>query len=425
MAGLVSFRGRITQVGSGRWQPPLALYPSILIVSMILGRWLQYVTEGDPWLRGQPAAVVVQAGAFLLALVVWTLTEPSRRSSRTSTWLLASFGFAWVIHIVLAMTRGDAYMHLVWLMIPILVMLWWKPLSAQDWQSVMWVAGLAIAVSIAVTIVLELLGVLDRPYLNPGLITFEENNYWLPLSTTFGVEGRWQGPYGHSGDTGAVAALLLIIGLAVWRKTSVFVVAVAALALVLTSVRAAYIAAAVGAAIVVVFGQSRWVSQIRVRTRLVLSATAVGLIGIVLVGQSINLTGRSSSIWPAFWDLWLTSPVVGVGSVGIANSGGLTALSVHAHNFLLDELTRNGLLGFIVQFFAVGFALVLAFRAMLAGSPGPFAILAAYVTIGISQVMNDWLHPSLPVMLVIASGLWADASTPKSPSRTETSSSST
>jgi len=409
MRGVASHAGEMPRSAEYRWQMSPAVYPSVLVVSMVLGRWLQYVTGGDAWVRGQPAAVVVQALAFVLAVGAWILAGSKLRSNRSSTLLVTLFGLAWVIHIVLAVLRGDAYMHLVWLMIPILAMLWWKPLTALQWQTVVWVAGVALAAALAITIGLELVGVLERPYLAPGLIDFEVRNYWLPLSEPLGIEGRWQGPFGHSGDTGAVAALVLVMGVAVWRKTSPVVVVVAVTVLLMTSVRSAYIAAAAGLAVLFVFGKSRWVAKFAMSTRLVVSGAVVALVTLVLVSQSINLTGRSSTIWPGFWELWLTSPVLGVGPGGIAENGGVTALSVHAHNLLLDELTRNGLLGFVLQVTAVGFAVVLAFRAMLLRAPGPLAILVAYGAIGVTQVMNDWIHPSLPVMLVIASGLWADS----------------
>jgi len=409
MTGVASYVGEITRSTKGRWQMSPAVYPSVLVVSMVLGRWLQYVTGGDAWFRGQPAAVVVQALAFVLAVGAWVLTDSAHRSSRSSTLLVTLFGLAWVVHIVLAVSRNDAFMHLVWLMVPILVMLWWKPLTARQWQTVVWVTGLALAAALAITIGLELGGFLQRPYLAPGLIDFEVRNYWLPLSEPLGIEGRWQGPFGHSGDTGAVAALVLVIGLAVWRKTSPAVVVVAVAVLLMTSVRSAYIAAAGGLAVLFVFGKFRWVARFPIKTRLVVSGLGVALVAFVLISQSINLTGRSSNIWPGFWDLWLTSPFLGVGPGGISDNGGVTALSVHAHNLLLDELTRNGILGFTLQFAAVGFAVVLAFRAMLIRTPGPLAILVAYGAIGVTQVMNDWLHPSLSVMLVITSGLWAEA----------------
>lgn len=386
-----------------------AVYPSVLVVSMVLGRWLQYVTGGDAWLRGQPAAVVVQALAFVLAVSTWVLTDSAHRSSRSSTLLVMLFGLAWVVHIVLAVSRNDAFMHLVWLMIPILVMLWWKPLTVRQWQTVVWVAGLALAAALAITIGLEFVGMLERPYLAPGLIDFEVRNYWLPLSQPLGIEGRWQGPFGHSGDTGAIAALVLVMGFAVWRRTSPAVVVVAVAVLLMTSVRSAYVAAAVGLAVLFIFGRSRWVARFPISVRLAVSGLGVALVALVLISQSINLTGRSSNIWPGFWDLWLTSPLLGVGPGGIAANGGVTALSVHAHNLLLDELTRNGILGATLQFTAVGFAVGLAFRAMLMRVPGPLAILAAYGAIGMTQVMNDWIHPSLPVTLVIIAGLWAAA----------------
>jgi O-antigen ligase len=121
---------------------------------------------------------------------------------------------------------------------------------------------------------------------------------------------------------------------------------------------------------------------------------------VVMYAGKAGLTGRER-IWPAFFELWQTSPLVGVGGSGISVSGGVTQEFGHAHSLYLDELARHGLIAFIVLFSALGLGLVIAARAAGRGAPGPLAVLVAYFVTGVTEPRNDWIEPSATGFLVI------------------------
>jgi O-antigen ligase len=113
-----------------------------------------------------------------------------------------------------------------------------------------------------------------------------------------------------------------------------------------------------------------------------------------------GLTGRQS-FWPAFLELWRSEPWLGVGSSGIAVSGGITQEYGHAHSIYIDLLARYGVILFILQFAALAVGIAIAIYAARIGSPGGLAILAAFFVTGITEPRNDWMHPSVTGMLVI------------------------
>jgi hypothetical protein len=372
----------------------------VLVVSIITARWLQYLTDGAPWVKAQPAAVVVTYGGVALAVVLGVLLRRSADQNSYSRWFLGLMGAAWVVHISITLLHGDAFNFNAWLYLPVLALLAVRPPTARELVVALRILGWSLAVVIVATLVLELTGVIDPMYMDPELVAWESDRYWLPLNGLLDMEGRWPGPFGHSGDTGAVAALVVVIGLAFRGRFAWIVVSIGVLGLLLTSVRVAMVATVVGIAILVLFSRSRLVQRIPMWLRL--SAAILGVVAVVAVmlGQSSSLTGRTT-IWPPFVDLWLTSPVTGVGATGIAANGGITALSVHAHNQYLDALVRTGLIGFLVQAAALGYGIWLSLRAMVRGMAGPMAVIAAYLVIGITQAMNDWIYPGIPVLALI------------------------
>jgi hypothetical protein len=76
---------------------------------------------------------------------------------------------------------------------------------------------------------------------------------------------------------------------------------------------------------------------------------------------------------------------------------------------VVDELARNGLIGLLLGVAVLGLIAVVVVRALVQGLPGPAALVATYLVLGVTQAMNDWVNPSVPWSLLIISALLADA----------------
>ena len=131
----------------------------------------------------------------------------------------------------------------------------------------------------------------------------------------------------------------------------------------------------------------------------------------VLFSGKSGLTGRQT-IWPAFWDLWQTSPFLGVGASGISISGGITQQFGHAHSMYLDLLVRDGLVSFLPVMAALIVGLGITLAAALRGYPAALAILTAYLITAVTEPRNDWLHPGVYILMIIVSVATAAATSP-------------
>jgi O-antigen ligase len=313
---------------------------------------------------------------------------------------LALMAVAWVAHWLLYRLHGDAFNYTALLYVPILVMIWLKPPSW--WEA--WVAILAFAWAttfiLALTRVLEMSGVLAIKTQSLGVITFDEERYFLPINDLLGIDGRWPGPFGHNGDTAMMGAFLIVIALAYWTRASWVFLAVGSFTLLVTSGRASIGAVIAAIVIMVMFAQHGRIARIPRWIRVSGGIGALMFGAIFMYSWSAGSTGRDY-FWPAFMDLWESAPFVGIGTSGIAVSGGITEQFGHAHSLYIDELARYGLLGFITQFGAVAVGLVVTFLAAKRGLAGPLAILIAYLVTGLTEPRNQWISPTVTGTLLI------------------------
>jgi len=178
--------------------------------------------------------------------------------------------------------------------------------------------------------------------------------------------------------------------------------------LTITSGRASIGAAVVGLIIIAMLTTS---GQLGTRSRLwrvPIGLVALALGAVVLFGGKSGLTGRQA-IWPAFLELWKTSPWTGVGGEGIDVSGGITQQFGHAHSMYLDLLVRDGIFAFISVTVALAIAIGITLVAGFRGRPAPLAILSAFLITGITEPRNDWLHPGTDVLMLILCAMTAGA----------------
>ena len=376
-----------------------ALFLVAAAIGVVVARYVQYLWPTQAVLKGQPASIVVTYIFALLVIGLWIFSKSNRCTNRAATLFLGSIGLSWFVHLLLAYWHGDNFNHTAWLVLPFLTLLWFKWPTQKDVVIALRAFGWTVAIVLITMRVLEIIGVTEVLYTSPRLIGFEEKNYWLPLANVSGIDGRWPGPYGHNGDTGAMAALLIIVGAGLRRWSGTAFITVGVITLLLTSTRVANVAAVSGIAILFLCTDSRFTRKVSLVWRTAIGFSGVALVLIVMLSQSTSLTGRTT-IWPAFIDAWLDSPLTGAGTTGFANTEGLTQVYFHAHNLFLDDLTRNGVIGLAFQSLVLVIAVTVTVKAAKRKVALPLALLVGFITIGMTQVPNDWIHPSVFSFLV-------------------------
>ena len=241
---------------------------------------------------------------------------------------------------------------------------------------------------------------------------FEARSYWLPLADLFGLDGRWPGPYRNAVDTAMMGALLVVIAIVHWRRSSWVFLSVGGFVMLLTGSRAAFLAVFVAAGVLLLFSRRGRLDRFPTWARWTALAVVGFLFGALLLSRGPGLTGRQN-IWPEFIALWQTSPIIGAGTSSFAGFSNVTAISGHAHNFVLDVLVRYGIVGVVAQFAAIGIGLWVLARAAGRGTPGPAALVLFYVVVSMTDVRNDWLHPSLNLVILCLAVVIASTAPPR------------
>jgi hypothetical protein len=307
--------------------------------------------------------------------------------------------------LVLYRYHGDAFNYTALLYMPILFLIWWKPPTKDEAWAAISVFAWTVSIVLVGTRVLESVGVLSVRDQSDAVIAFDTERYFLPLNSVLGIDGRWPGPFGHNGDTAMMGALLIVIAVARWRRSSWVLLIVGVLTLLVTSGRASIGAAAAGLLIVFMFREGSFVGLTRM-VRIPIGVTAIVFGAWVLINRPAGLTGRNTA-WPAFLELWQESPWIGVGGSGIATGNQWTIEFQHAHNMYLNDLTREGLLGAGIQYAAVALGVVIAARVAWWGMPGALAVISTYLITGITEPRNPWIAPSATGFLFILMVVYA------------------
>ena len=406
----------------GRDQVSAADYVSIFAVGVVLERYANYLWFEQPIVWGQPSNVLTMCVFFGAAGLAWLLTPRRKPALGPLRLFLLAMAIAWVVHWALYRFHGDAMNYTAALYVPTILMILFKPPSLSEARVAVLAFAWATSIVLVLTRVLEMLGILSIRAQPEGIINFDEERYFLPLNDLMGIDGRWPGPFGHNGDTAMMGALLIVIAIAFWSRSSWVFLTVGTLALVLTNGRASIGAAAAGLVLIGMFSRSARLAVLPRTLRLV--AGSILLVGgaLFMFARPAGLTGREK-IWPAFLELWWQSPLLGVGGRGIATGNEVAQAYGHAHSLYIDELARWGLAGFITQFAAIGIGVFIAARAAGLGYPGPLAVIVTYLITGITEPRNSWISPSatgfLLILMVVAAAAYLSERTSAASPRQE------
>ena len=388
-----------------------APYVVALVLAFVVPAYVAYLWPDIAPIKGQPIQLVLVWVGCLVAVALWLACRWAPTQERLLRAFLLAMTVAWVVSMAIGRFHGDSFNYGAWLYVPILLMLLFKtPSASQAWLGLT-VLGWGVTIILVLTRVLEMLGIIEIFGTPEGMNDFEARSYWLPLADLFGLDGRWPGPYRNAVDTAMMGALLVVLALAHWRRSSWVFLPVGAVVMLLTGSRVAFLSVFVAGGLLLLFSRRGRLARIPTWARWVTLAVLGAVFGAFLLARGPGLTGRQN-IWPEFVALWQTSPVLGAGTSSFAGFSNVTAISGHAHNFVLDVLVRYGIVGVIVQFAAIGIGLWVLARSAGRGQPGAAALVLFYLVVSMTDVRNDWLHPSLNLVILCLAVIIASTTPP-------------
>ena len=403
---------------AGRWRGVIkvarddpAAFLAVWLVTDVAAQFVLAVLPDAAVLGGPSLGLVIALAGWVISLVLWIRT----RGPGPATGLLRAFLVAllllWAFVTVLGNVRGESA-GINSLMAPVLLlMLLAKPPTGTRAVRAADAFAWALVVAALVSLVLEVAHVIPSwyevgvdwdalrladyraPLQAIALESGEKANYWVPLASLLGLDGRWAGAFVHPNIAGPVGVFLLVFGVTRTRARRVFFGGTGALMLVLTSSRSSWGAALAGLGVAAAVWWLRRPSRLSAGWRAVI--VALPAMGFVVVAVALNpgLTGRSE-VWPVFADLWRQAPFLGVGNQGISDAiaaGDLPMWATHAHNVPFDALVRYGVLGFALVVIVLGIATALGIAAARSGrGAAGIAIVTALVVGGLADTTIQW-----------------------------------
>jgi len=404
--------------------PYLTTFVTAVIVSALSQYTWQYVWRDFPMPFGQLPGVWV---AFLIsgvAFALWVLYQGGQSRPKSLRAFIFLILITWLAAFLLARYHSDAFTYAFMLLPLALIAIALKPPTAlETYRSILWAAWF-IAVTFVLVLALEIFEIIPGVDVGGALLDFEQSNYWLPLAGILGIDGRWAGPLGHNAMTGNAAAMILIIGVAHKSRGRWFLIVTAAIVLLATASRTSQIAALGALAIMVL--TSSWLSRQRALRNGVIAILTLAAItvGLLLLRQSPNLTGRTG-MWQYAINTWQDYPLLGVGALGRLEPGPRGSEAFNMHNLVLDALLKGGIVMAISVTAVLLFAIWIVWRAR-PGEFKPLAIgmLATYLIVGMVQSDQWWLEISLPLLWLVLAVLLAStshSSNKEKPKESETS----
>ena len=388
-----------------RLQVSGAPYLTALFVTPVIAQFTQYLFLGRPVLGAQSFSTVLALLGTSISLALWFLYRPRQPWPLLFQVFMGGLLAVWIFAVVMANVHGDAFNLTVLLSPLFLLMVWLKRPQPRD----VWRAGDALAwslVAMAVTAqLLDWMGLRELRY-----------DFWnrLPfLDQIIGPIGRWEGPFGSSNLAGPIGAFLVAFGLSRFGLSRWAMVFTGGAIVFMSDSRTGYLGVLVALFVAVLFRPSIGRYQMTGVRRAVLFGVAVGAFVALVVALDPTINGRTT-VWSLFWNLFSSSPFVGVGGDGIASAiqgdGLLDGWATHGHNILIDPLARFGVFGVAALLVAVSSALVLTFRAGKVGQKAGLVLLACFFAVGLAEDVVDWRYlgiQALPLLLAAMLGVGA------------------
>ncbi len=388
-----------------RLQESGAPYLTAVFVTPVIVQFTQYLFPGRSVLGAQSFSTVLALLGTSISLALWFLYRPRRLWPLLFQVFMGALLAVWVFALVMANIHGDAF-NLTALLAPLfLLMVWLKRPQSRD----VWRAGDALAWSlIAIAVAAQLLDWMGLRELR--------HDFWnrLPfIDQIIGPIARWEGPFGSSNLAGPIGAFLVAYGLfrCGWSRWAM--VFTGGVIVFMSDSRTGYLGLLVALFAAILFRPSIGRYRMTGVRRAVLFAVAVGAFVALVVALDPTVNGRTT-VWSLFWNLFSSSPFVGVGGEGITSAIQGDALldgwATHGHNILVDPLARFGVFGVAALLVGVSSALVLTFRSARAGQQSGLVLLACFLAVGVTEDVVDWRYvgiQALPLLLAAMLGVGA------------------
>ena len=182
-----------------------APYLSVLLLSVVLSQFAQYLAPTQVILKGQPAGVVTKTVLVSAAVLLWLMFKPTETWPPIFRWFLASLALMWLMTITLSVAHGDLFNMTAFLAPVAIAMIWLKKPSLKA----TFIAGDAFAWSVvAIATAAQLIDSFGIK-----LLHYEGWNRWPLLTDFIGPIPRWEGPFGNVNFAGPIGAYLIVYGM--------------------------------------------------------------------------------------------------------------------------------------------------------------------------------------------------------------------
>jgi len=382
-----------------------APYLIVLFLTPVVAQLAQYVFPGVAVVGAQTLGTVLAFAGTSIAFVLWCLYVPGHSWPPSFNVFAVALILTWVCTVAASGLHGDAFNLAAFLAPVSLFMI----LLKRPWVRDVWRAGDVFAWSLIIVAVaaqvLDWVGIRQLRY-----------DFWnrLPLvNEVIGPIGRWEGPFGNSNLAGPIGAFLVAYGLFRYGLSRWAMVIAGGVIVFLSDSRTGYLGLLVALFVSALYRP--YIGRLRLssKTRAIALALAVCSFVALIVVLDPTINSRTL-VWVTYWDLWWSSPLVGVGGIGIAGElqGDLVqGWATHGHNILIDSLARVGFLGLLPLLVSLTSAFVLTLRAAAAGRQAGLAILACFLAVGFTEDVVDWRYLGVQEVPLLLAGMLGVGST--------------
>lgn len=380
-------------------------YLLVLFAGIVIAEFLDYLFRSQPWVFGQPPAVLVMLGAVAVSVLLWLLTKAQGRMTGLTLVVLLGMLVLWVAVLVNYRLDNAAFTYAAITAPIILLMLIMKPPGAKEaWR----LADFTFAL---IGILALLAQILDWVGLREARTTIYSR--WSLPFTDLDLGYRWEGFFGDPNNAGLMGAILVVYGLhrRGWLRGGLL--ATGALVVLFSESRTSLVALAAGVLVTVLTSRPYRALKLApwITTAIASTAAAAATVLVFLTDPSLN--GRAQ-IWEAYLTLWQESPVFGVGPDGLGSAisnGEIPWDTIDGHSVLFDALTRHGLLVAVLIAAILLGALAQAWRAKNSDAGTSLSIIAAWLFGALTYTLTEWLYINVLVIPLILALLLAQART--------------
>jgi len=379
-------------------------YLGIFMLIVPVGIVLQDNFATSPLIKGQSLAI---AGSWVIALVagiLWVRQNSEKRRNTLGMYVIVGLGTVWFLITTLDRIDGQGFNYNSYLFPILLIMIFIKPLTVSQIKSA---ASLLAVTTLVLVLLNEVVAVTtDRRelVLDPGLRMTGLGGYEMG-----GV--RWIGPFDNPNYAGPVLAFLIIYSLSLHTRAKWVLILPSLVLLSATGSRSAFLGLLLAASCYFIFSSNRKLNHIQRGARIFTVGGIFLIFTLVVLYRDPTLSYRTP-IWSLYVDYWLAEPISGVGTQRITNmieSGEIPYWNSHAHNLVLDLMGRYGSIAAIVVLIVLALAVAVGYRAARNGMTVGFALVVAFIGMGITEVHGSWGYLGEPLAWLILGTLLSEA----------------